>query len=498
MTTPPFLTDLWTSYPLAIGAGAVVFALVAVVLLIVAIVRIVRGTRGAPANVKLQVGNAIVQAGVTWAVVTGVYAYFHGVLQVPEWEAVVFAVFLEAATWVTVGRIIAHGRGKNDKGEPNTGLGPAGPFFWLFSILGGVLATMAGETPGAMIGRAVIVTFGTSLWYLTLLTYTRPSGAPSRFRWTPRRLLVAIGAVEPADQDVSNQHQEWQIRRLARAMRWANSRPPMRWIGHHMLVARAEQTSETVIEAARRRYAVAHLLVDSIHPESEVMQRVIASVQVDPAEAAREAKAREEAERRAREEREEAERQRRAEAEERRRLEELAEQRRREELQLQREREQREHELAKARAEAEAELEKARLAAEAERARAEAAAAAARAAAAKTPPVTRTSAPPPPSGNTGSGEALDGIPDDLADRPLDWQRRWLDIPGNGKTEKARNFIRQEWAAGREPDGPTVDEVVGGKTLGRQQIRWLKEHGELPPSERRAERPPITLAPAANG
>ncbi|MEV4494048.1 hypothetical protein AB0K04_28555 [Micromonospora coxensis] len=280
-TVKDLLGDLWSWNPLVTAISGALLALLVVVLLVVGITRLVRGTRGAPSNVKLKAGTFVVQAGVTWAVVTGTYAFCERYFRLPWWESVAFAVFLEAATWVTVGMIIAHGRGKDDKGEPNTGFGAAGPFFFLFSALGGVLAIIAGETAGAMVGRAVIVVFGTCLWYLTLLTYTRRSGTPSRFRWTPRRLLVAMGAIEPADQDVTNEHQEWQIRRLARAMRWANGRAPWRWLGQRALISRAEQTAEDVIEAARRRYAVAHLLVTTVRPDSDVMTRVIESVKAD-------------------------------------------------------------------------------------------------------------------------------------------------------------------------------------------------------------------------
>ncbi|MFE0532033.1 hypothetical protein ACFW0V_30970 [Micromonospora parva] len=275
------LGDLWAWNPLATAISGAVLALLVVVLLIVGIARLVRGTRGAPSNVKLKAGTFVVQAGVTWAVVTGTFAFCERYFRLPWWESVAFAVFLEAATWVTVGMIIAHGRAKNDKDEPNTGFGAAGPFFFLFSLLGGVLAIIAGESAGAMVGRAVIVVFGTCLWYLTLLTYTRRSGVPSRFRWTPRRLLVVMGAIEPADQDVTNEHQEWQIRRLARAMRWANGRQPLKWLGQRALISRAEQTTEDVIVAARRRYAVTHLLVSTVRPDSDVMKRVIESVKAD-------------------------------------------------------------------------------------------------------------------------------------------------------------------------------------------------------------------------
>ncbi|MEU5950531.1 hypothetical protein ABZ793_34020 [Micromonospora sp. NPDC047465] len=279
------IDEWWERSPWLVAAGAAGAALIAVVaiaLTVRLVVKAVRSVRGAAPNLKLAVGQALVQAGVTWAVVTGTWEFCTKVFRLPEWEAGAFAVFLEAATWVTVGMIYDHGKGKDKDGKDNVGFGPAGPFFWLFSVLGGVLAVIAGASFGAMVGRAVIVVFGACLWYLALLRVTRRSTTPSRFRWTPRALLIAIGAIAPADQDVRDEHQEWQIRRMARAMRWANGRWPWSWLGQRALTNRAEQAPEVVIEAARRRYAVAHVVVSSVQPDSEVMRRIIEDVKRGP------------------------------------------------------------------------------------------------------------------------------------------------------------------------------------------------------------------------
>lgn len=264
------------------AAAAVLVGVLAITLVVRLAAKTARAVRGAAPNLKLAIGQAIVQAGVTWAVVTGTYEFCIEVFKLPKWEAGAFAVFLEAATWVTVGMIFDHGKGKDKDGKPNVGFGPAGPFFWLFSVLGGVLAVIAGATWGAMVGRAVMVVFGTCLWYLVLLRKTRRSGQRTRFRWTPRRLFVALGALEPESDDVADEHEEWQIRRMARAMRWANGSWPWSWLGNRALTSRAEQTQETVIEAARRRYAVAHVVVSSVQPDSEVMKRIIADVERGP------------------------------------------------------------------------------------------------------------------------------------------------------------------------------------------------------------------------
>lgn len=281
------IVEWWNDNPwltVGVGVGTVLVGLAAISLVVRLVAKGIRAVRGANSNLKLAIGQALVQVGVTWAVVTGTYEFCTKVFKLPEWEAAAFATFLEAATWVTVGMIYDHGKSTDADGNPAKGFGPAGPFFWLFSVLGGVLAVLAGATFGAQVGRSVIVVFGTCLWYLALLRVTHRSGTPSRFRWTPRALLVAVGALAPAEQDVRDEHQEWQVRRMARAMRWANGRWPLSWLGTRMLTGRAEQSAEDVIAAARRRYAVAHVVVSSVRPDSEVMRRIIADVTRDPAE----------------------------------------------------------------------------------------------------------------------------------------------------------------------------------------------------------------------
>jgi hypothetical protein len=256
------ITQMIASHPIAVAVGAGLTLLMALIIAFRTLRRVG----------KLAVGTAVVQAGVTAVVVTGTYLFATEMFHLTWWEATTMAVFLEAATWVTVGMVYDHAR---NGGE---GFGPAGPFFWLFSALGGLLAVIAGRTPGEVIGRAVIVVFGACLWYLQLCRVTTSSGTPGKFRWTPRRMLIAVGAVEPGDADVVDANREWQVRRLARSMRWANGRPPWSWLGRRGLVRLSETTREHAIVEARRRYAVGLLVVSTVHPESAIMRAVLADV----------------------------------------------------------------------------------------------------------------------------------------------------------------------------------------------------------------------------
>lgn len=260
----------------AVGVGMSVVALVVSAM-------VVRALRGKDRNAKSSIGFGTVQAGVAYITITGVYEFFHRLLSMPVAESWLLAAVVESAIWAAVGWIYAYGKGADTKGQPNEGFGAAGPFFWVTVIGGGTLAILGSKTSPVGVGRIVIVAIGAYMWYLRLLQVTRRSGKPSRWRWTPKRLLLAVGALEPADEDVENEAREWQVRRLARAMRWANSRWPLSWLGQRSLVHRAETTQEDVIVEARRRFAVAHLLATSVRPDSPVMRQVLAAVQAEHA-----------------------------------------------------------------------------------------------------------------------------------------------------------------------------------------------------------------------
>ncbi|WP_152748295.1 hypothetical protein [Micromonospora sp. RV43] len=278
-----------------IGVGALVLVLV--------VVGVIRALRGQNLNAKASIGFGVVQAGVAFITITGVYEFFRRTLNMPEVEAGLLAGFIEACVWAAVGMIYAHGKGttKDKEGveQPNAGFGPAGGFFWTTVTGGGLLAILGSENGSVAVGRVVVVVLGSYMWYLRLLQVTTRTGKKTQWRWTPKRAFLAIGAMAPEDEDVDDENREWQVRQLARAIRWSNGRWPFRWLGERSMVKRAETTREDVLAEARRRFAAAHVMKTSVKPTSEVMKTVITSVEkaqqpVDEQEVERE---REEAER---------------------------------------------------------------------------------------------------------------------------------------------------------------------------------------------------------
>lgn len=256
-------------------SAAVIVAAAAALLLLALIV--IRKWRRSDFSGKASIGFAAVQAGVTWAVVLGVYEFFSHVLHLPTGEAVVLALFIEAAVWAAVGFIAAHAKTGKE------GFGPAGAFFWTAILGGGTLAILGSSSTQVALGRSVIVVLGAYMWYLRLVQIIhRPQRTRFAWTWTPTRLLQAIGAMQPVDDEAATEGdaaREHQVRRIARLIRWSNSIPPWRWLGQWLLPKRAETTTEEIIVEARRRFAAAYVLRDQTRVDSPVMSRVIAAVQ---------------------------------------------------------------------------------------------------------------------------------------------------------------------------------------------------------------------------
>lgn len=277
---PPDWDRLWADAqagePWVLIGGSVI----GVLLIVGLVLFVLRSLRARDFDAKANIGFGVVQLGVAFITITGGFEFFHRLLKMPSFEAGLLAGFIEACVWAAVGSIYSHGRGVDDDGKPNTGFGPAGGFFWTTVCGGGLLAILGSASVPVAIGRIVVVVLGAYMWYLRLLRATRPSSKPSRVRWTPKAFLLLIGAIVPGDEDVQDEAREWQVRKMARSIRWANSgRQPWAWLGGRALVKSAEQVQEDVLAEARRRYAAAYLLRTQISPTSPVMASLLDAMQ---------------------------------------------------------------------------------------------------------------------------------------------------------------------------------------------------------------------------
>lgn len=232
-------------------------------------------------SARANLGFAVVQGGFAYITITGTYDFWINRFDMPWAEAAIFAVIIEAAVWAAVGMIYVHGVGTHidDSGRrvPNVGFGPAGPFFWLTIVGGGALAVLGSSSVSVALGRAIIVIVGANMWYLRLLqkTHRATTRQRSRWAWTPHEFLLWVGALRVTADDLDADDREWQVRRLARAIRWRNGNRVAAWFGKRALTKRGESTTPDVLAEARARYAVTYVLNAEVSPDSEQMRTVI-------------------------------------------------------------------------------------------------------------------------------------------------------------------------------------------------------------------------------
>lgn len=250
-------------------AIAVAVALTATILAIVTI-RIVAFYRGRSLSARASIGFAVVQAGVAYVTITGVYEFWAHVVGLPAWDAAGIAVFIEAVTWAAVAMIFDHG------GKAGTvGFGDAAGLFWLSILGGGVMAIAGSGSIRVAVGRAVVVVLGAAMWHLRLRQRTRRSATPSRWVNPFKQALMASGWLIPGEQDVTATPREWQVRRLTRAIRRTQAPRPWVWIGKRTIQRIMDAGDADMVQQAQHRYALQHVLASEIRPDSPSMAAAI-------------------------------------------------------------------------------------------------------------------------------------------------------------------------------------------------------------------------------
>ncbi len=274
--------------PWAVVTAAVVAAIAVFAMLISAV-------RSQSYDVKLRLGFAVVQAGVAFGTLPGVYAFFLNLFELPEFESVLLSVVAEAAVWTTVGFVFSHlrslARRKGDGEEiSDVDWGPAAQYFWLCQACVGAMAVLGSETDSMRLGRVTLAVLGISLWRLRFTVYIGAhfgavKVAPTRWRWTPRRLMYALGALEPKSSEMVDQNREWTVGRMAGAVARRNSKiRVVAWWGARSVARLSRGTSPDVIAEAQARVAAALALIESCTYTSPQMREAIAAAKATGSE----------------------------------------------------------------------------------------------------------------------------------------------------------------------------------------------------------------------
>lgn len=229
-------------------------------------------------SAKFGAGFVFVQAIQSFVLVTGVYEFWHRLLHMPQFEAGMLAVFIEAVTWMAAGAVRMHG---DDDTASADRAATAKRLFWTSLLGGGTLAVLAAHPAVVGVGRAVIVLVAAQSWSYLLARWLHRDAEESHWIWSWNRILVALNLKTATKTDLKEHDERLQIARLTRALRWRNSHQPWQWVGKRILAHRADLISEHVQTAAMRQYMAGLRLVEQGEKTSETMLKIGGYVDAD-------------------------------------------------------------------------------------------------------------------------------------------------------------------------------------------------------------------------
>lgn len=230
--------------------------------------------KGRSLSARASAGFAIVQAGVAYVTITGVYEFWAHKVNLPAWDAIGIAIIIEAVTWAAVADIFVHGATQG-----SVGLGRSGALFWAAVTGGGVMAVLGSPSVAVAVGRSVVVILGATMWYVRIMQKTRRRTGQGRWANPVKAALLRWGWMIPADTDITQTPREWQTRALARAI-WqaADGTRLSRRIGDRRIRRVLESGDPAMVKAAQQRYALQHLLRQELTPDSPSMAAAIDAV----------------------------------------------------------------------------------------------------------------------------------------------------------------------------------------------------------------------------
>lgn len=96
-------------------------------------------------------------------------------------------------------------------------LGWPGRLVWIVAAPMGLVVALSASTPSEVALRLALPLLAALLWWVRYAPVIHPGESRRRqgaWRWTPRRIGVALGLLDPTDADLTTVHAERQIRRL--------------------------------------------------------------------------------------------------------------------------------------------------------------------------------------------------------------------------------------------------------------------------------------------
>ena len=191
-------------------------------------------------------GTVVVVGIVLGTTIDGAVKFAHHVLHVSGFEAVFPAVVFESVAIAVAGKARDHAQ------RYHQGPGVWGGRLYLVGMLAGLIVATGATSPGAVAFRFAMPIIG--VW-LVILELTDDSAdkpeASTTWRWTPRRLAILLGAIEPGDHDLGTVHRALVVKRMASLRHRIDRGGPLTEWRRSRLCAMALRVDDTIIAEVR-------------------------------------------------------------------------------------------------------------------------------------------------------------------------------------------------------------------------------------------------------
>ncbi|QSB07176.1 coiled-coil domain-containing protein [Natronoglycomyces albus] len=174
----------------------------------------------------------------------------------------------------------------NRKVLANGRTGWPGIAVWIIAISTGILVGLSEEAPYAFWFRFGIGVAAAALWWANLTEDrialdVKRSKKNTRWRWTPERLMVNWGWLEPDDGDVEDTNEEWLKRKLVKLahVHHTSRLPWRRALAGKRLVSWSQSATDEVLDAVRNQLVLMYLVRERTNPDAAVQDAIEAAQQ---------------------------------------------------------------------------------------------------------------------------------------------------------------------------------------------------------------------------
>lgn len=265
---PPWLTTLLAE---AKAYGPIVLIPVGAVVALVVLVLIWRSLRKqAPDNLAVKVAVALASAFSA----QGMYEVATTKLHLPWYLAAGLFAVAEMAMLASAVRAHRHYEATSTGDQPGQ-LGPHARFVWLIAFAAGVIVSLNAHSPSEYFLRLFMPLLVAGLWrmgYVSPIAKKRAADAIT-MRWTPRRIGVALGIIEPGERDLATINADRQRRQMiAHAHAYHRGSLLLGWWHAARLRRLALDAGDDVIESVRLSVDRVHRVEDSTAPRRDTLR----------------------------------------------------------------------------------------------------------------------------------------------------------------------------------------------------------------------------------